>query len=155
MFKLSFLRKLSPIKALKCDVEATTQSMSVTNPNKHFLCEIKDTWTDCAPGKCYSYVHDDDLFYNYDTNDYHYDDHTCIYTISTACDSNFVDSTGQNCDWYTSRSCRSRQFTWYLDIGVMTDVGYMTGLNCPQCGCDENGPSRPDFNTLPTFYNSG
>ena len=146
-----FLWKLSPIKALKCKVEATTQSttqsMSITNPNTHHFCEIKNTWTDCS--QCYPYEHHDDYFFDRDTYKYYEGEHTCIYSISTVCDSNFVDTAGRNCDYYASRSCRSRYSQWYLDMGVMSDVGYMTGLNCPQCGCDENGPIRPDFATLP------
>ena len=142
-FQLFFLWKFAPIKALKCDVEE--------NPNTHRFCEIHDTWKDCAPGQCYSYVHNDGYFYNYDIAEYYYEDHTCIYSISTVCDSNFVDYFGDNCDDYASR-CRgemSSRIGRYLDFGVMTDVGFMTALNCPQCGCDENGPLRPDFATLP------
>ena len=78
------------------------------------------------------------------------EDHTCIFTISTTCDPDFVDAYGDDCDRYAyyDDECHLGH-RWYLDYGVMTDKGFMTALNCPQCGCDENGPFRPDnFETL-------
>ena len=93
----------------------------------------------------------DDYYYNYETGEYHYgDEFTCTYSISTRCNPNFVDTflTGRNCDqlaWY----CKNGGYRWFIDYGIMTDDGYMTAFNCPQCGCtEENGPIRPNFATL-------
>ena len=126
--------------------------MTVTNPNTHRFCSTRGNifTSDCS--RCYSYVHVDDYFYNYETQDSYYEDHTCEYTLSTVCDPNFVDYFGNNCDWY-STYCRPgiwNSENHYLGRGVMSNEGYMTGLNCPSCGCGENGPIRADFNTLRT-----
>ena len=161
-----FLRQFEPIKALKCNeedkndfdssntiptVQSTTQSLSATNPNTHRFCDIRNTWTECSD--CYTYEHSDDYFYNYEMFEEYYEDHTCTYTISTVCDPNFIDADGYNCDFYES-TCNGALFKQHssdgvlhgsplwIDQGVMTDKGFMTPLNCPQCGCGENGPIR-------------
>ena len=148
------------MKALKCNeedkndfdssntiptVQSTTQSLSATNPNTHRFCDIRNTWTECS--ECYTYEHSDDYFYNYGMYEYYYEDHTCTYTISTVCDPNYVDVVGRNCDAFV-KSCQYGGHSWFLDQGVMTDKGFMTAFNCPQCGCGENGPIRPNFATL-------
>ena len=120
--------------------------MTVTNPNTHRFCSTRGNifTSDCS--RCYSYVHVDDYFYNYETEDSYYEDHTCEYTLSTVCDPNFVDYFGNNCDWY-SNYCRPGMWNsenHYLGRGVMSYEGYMTGLNCPSCGCGENGPVHID-----------
>ena len=118
-------------------------------------CEIMNTWIPCS--NCYSYTQTiqdwDDYYFNYDTFDVIYDEFTCTFSISTKCNPNFVDTfrTGRNCD-QLARHCKNGQgggYTWFLDYGIMTDDGYMTAFNCPQCGCtEENGPIRPNFATL-------
>ena len=119
----------------------------MTNPNTHRFCDMRNTWTECS--QCYTYEHSDDYVYNFETGDYYYEDHTCIFTISTKCDSDFVDRHGRTCENYAARGECERGRRWYLDFGVMTDEGFLTAFNCPQCGCDENGPIRPDnFETL-------
>ena len=118
------------------------------NPNTHPLCDMRDTWTECS--QCYTYVHWNNNFFNFETEDNYFEDHTCVFTISTNCDSDFVDRNGNDCEYYRNNlfgECEHGR-NWYLDIGVMTDKGFMTALNCPQCGCDEtngNGPIRHDF----------
>ena len=125
----------------------------MANPNTHHLCDLRDTWTECS--QCYIYEHSDYYFWNVQTNysnDYYsndyYEDHTCIFTISTVCDPDFVDKRGESCENYAKRGQCQLGYQFYLDVGVMTDKGFMTAFNCPQCGCDENGPIRPDFATL-------
>ena len=123
-------------------IQSTNQSTTVANPNTHRFCEVFDSWTsECS--QCYSYTHVDNFFTDgYD--DYSYEDFTCEFTISTICDPNFVDKNGRNCDSYTKWDwCSNRlQTRKYLSWGVMTDKGFMTGFNCPQCGCGENGPKH-------------
>ena len=87
--------------------------------------------------------------YNYETGDYYdYVEHTCTYSISTVCNPNFVDKEGRDCD-AQGRYCKWSPRRWFLDKGIMTDEGFMTAFNCPQCGCtEENGPIRPNFATL-------
>ena len=124
----------------------------MANPNTHRLCldTVRDAWTQCS--ECYTYVHSDFVAYDDETGDYIYEDHTCIFTISTNCDSNFVDRFSQDCERYAKITQCDRGRKWFLDRGIMTDEGYMTALNCPQCGCDENGPIRPDdFEALPEW----
>ena len=120
------------------------QSVGGTNPNTHRFCEIIDGWTaECSPEQCYPYVHEDDYFYNYDTYDYYYEDFSCEYTVSTVCDPNFVDTYGDDCDWYERNLgylCEDYTNENFLHYGFLTTEGYKTGLNCPACGCGENGP---------------
>jgi len=132
---------------------STSQAVAI-NPNTHHLCEKRNSWIECS--ECYTYVHVDDYFYNYETYEEYHGDHTCTYSISTVCDPNFVDAWGHGCDYYagdseeSSEKCQ-RGYQWYLNLGVLTDKGFMTGFNCPKCGCDENGPIRPeDFGSLRT-----
>merc|ERR1712226_1118660 len=90
----------------------------------------------------------EDYFYNYQTWDYYEELHTCTYSISTKCNPNFVDTNGRNCD-KNVRGCKSGGYRWYIDQGIMTDEGFMTAFNCPQCGCtEEDGPIRPNFASL-------
>ena len=130
-------------------VQSTTQSMSAINPNTHRLCDIKNTWIECS--ECYTFEHRQYFFYNYETYEDYFEDHTCTYTISTVCDPYYIDAAGYNCDWYES-TCNGDLFMqlasegalngFGLEQGFMTDIGFMTALNCPQCGCGENGPIR-------------
>ena len=71
----------------------------------------------------------------------------CIYSISTECDPDFLDVNGFGCDWYYQIPGQSGS-RWWINTGVMTDKGFMTAFNCPQGGCDENGPIRPNFASL-------
>ena len=122
------------------------------NPNTHRFCEIKNTWTECS--QCYTYEHTADFFKpsDYDGSesyDYYFEDYTCIYSISTVCDPKFVDYRGRDCEYYAGRAECQLGYSWYIRYGTMTEQGFMTPFNCPQCGCDENGPFRPDdFHTL-------
>jgi len=130
--------------------QSTTEAIAV-NPNTHRFCELKNTWTECS--QCYTYEHSDDHFYHVEYDEtygnHYFEDHTCIYSISTVCDPKFVDFNGHDCNYYASRQECQLGYSWYLDYGVMTEEGFMTPFNCPQCGCDENGPFRPDdFDTL-------
>ena len=114
-------------------------SVVATNPNTHRFCEIIDGWTaECSSEQCYPYVHEDDYFYNYDNSEYYYEDFACEYTISSVCDSNFVDRYGDACGWYGD--CEGITNREILNYGVLTAEGYKTALNCPSCGCGENGP---------------
>ena len=122
--------------------------MSAINPNTHRFCDMKNTWIECS--ECYNYEYSADYFYNYETNEDYWGDHTCTYTISTVCDPNYIGADGKNCDYYES-TCNGSFLMqllkyggdgWFITQGVMTDKGFMTPLNCPQCGCGENGPIR-------------
>ena len=125
---------------------STTTSTTQANPNTHRLCELRNTWIPCS--NCYSYTETEDNFYNYETYDDEREDHTCTYSISTVCNPNFVDKIGSNCD-RLMQGCQRGGYRWYVDAGFMTDTGFMTAFNCPQCGCtEENGPIRPNFATL-------
>ena len=108
---------------------------------------MRNTWIPCS--NCYSYTETEDYFYNYETYDYAREDHTCTYSISTVCNPYFVDRMGRNCDRLAHGCQKYGGFQWYIDAGFMTDDGFMTAFNCPQCGCtEENGPIRPNFATL-------
>ena len=119
-------------------------SLGGTNPNTHRFCEIIDSWTaECSSEECYPYVHEDDYFYNYETYNYYYEDFACEYTVSSVCDPNFVDKYGNDCDWYESNfgdNCEEYTNDQMLEYGFLTAKGFKTGLNCPGCGCGENGP---------------
>ena len=157
----------SDVKTIQCkartDQSTTTATTSTTtttttttpaNPNTHRFCKEKNTWIPCS--NCYSYVETDDYFYNYDNYNVYRDEwHTCTYSISTKCNPNFVDRMGRDCD-YNEFVCGLTRVVEgvvtvdsnmpFLDRGIMTDEGYMTAFNCPQCGCtEENGPIRPNF----------
>ena len=129
--------------------QSTTKSTTVANPNTHRFCEVLDGWTsECS--QCYSFTFVDNYFFNDENFNHYYEDFECEFKISTVCDPNFKDQWDQDCDFYAKNgycnctdenNCRLRPRT-YLQIGVMTDKGFMTGFNCPQCGCDENGPNR-------------
>ena len=124
----------------------TTTTSTQADPNTHSICQLRDTWKPCS--NCYSYIYTHYFFYNYETY-YDYDEkHTCTYSISKKCNPNFVGRFGFNCKGYAN-GCQSGGRKSYLDSGIMTEDGYMTAFNCPQCGCtEENGPIRPDFATL-------
>ena len=129
----------SDVKRVQC--KPTTQSTTVANPNRHRFCKILDGWTsECS--QCYSYTYVDDIFFNPEDVSFYSDDYTCEFTISTVCDPNFVDKLGRGCDKYAEFGwCENKlQIRSYLSRGVLTDKGFMTGFNCPQCGCGENGP---------------
>ena len=119
----------------------TTQSTTEANPNTHRFCEVLDGWTsECS--QCYSYTFVDDYFLNEENYNDYYEDFECEFKISTVCDLNFKDQWGQDCDTYAKKGlCENKMKTrTYLSWGVLTDEGFMTGFNCPQCGCGENGP---------------
>ena len=125
--------------------QTTTESVSVTDSNAPF-CSNRGSISTSECTHCYTYVNVDDEFYDYETGNVYYEDNTCEYTLSTVCDPNFVDYFGNDCDWY-SNYCRPgiwNDENHYLGRGVMSSEGYMTGLNCPSCGCDENGPVHID-----------
>ena len=110
------------------------------NPNTHRNCEITGGWTaECPPEQCYPYVHE-----TYDYYYLSYDDVICEYTVSSVCDPNFVDRHGNGCDshWYEDfKSCEELSNDSLLYWGIFTTAeGFKTGLNCPSCGCGENGP---------------
>ena len=134
-------------KVLGCDenqstTPPTTQSISVTNPIPHRFCESFNAWTtDCS--QCYSYKYSDDSFWSDEIYDYYNEDFTCEFSISTVCDPNFRDKLGHNCQWY-SMECKFIDIKSLIMAGVMSEEGYMTGLNCPACGCGEDGPIHLD-----------
>jgi len=147
---------VSDVKSVQCKAstnQSTTTTTTITtttttqaNPNTHRICKIRNTWMPCS--NCYAYVETDHLFYNYKTFEYEMEEHTCTYSISTACNPNFVDKLGRTCD-KLARGCQKGGYRWYIDQGFLTDSGFMTALNCPQCGCtEENGPIRANFATL-------
>ena len=132
----------------------TTMTPSQVNPNTHRFCEMRNTWIPCS--NCYSYVETEEKFFNIQTSKWYDSSHTCTYSISTKCNPDFKDRLGHTCNDNASM-CRGGGFAWYLDIGIMTDEGFMTAFNCPQCGCtEENGPIRPNFQCLKfgSLYNS-
>ena len=163
---------VSDVKSVQCKARTNQSSTTTTTttttttpttttaiqayPNTHPKCEIKNTLTPCS--NCYTYVAtitDYFFVYNYETYQDYYDSetYTCTYSISTVCNPNFVDSWNfDNCDKLAKAVCRNgnfqRGYRW-LDYGVMTDEGFMTALNCPQCGCtEESGPIRANFSLL-------
>ena len=132
--------------------QSTTATTIATNPNTHRFCEYFDGWTsECS--HCYSYTLETDYFYNDETYKYYYEDYTCEMKISTVCDSNFVDKFGRDCIWHASTTGRCQKYAtgeWSVDpifgvphhlgAGVMSDEGFVTQYNCPECGCGANGP---------------
>ena len=114
-----------------------------TNPNTHYLCGITwlDGWTDaCSPQQCYPYVHEDDYFYNEDNYNSYTESFSCEFTVAIECDPNFVDIWGDSCGWYQRNgACEDYSNGEMLEYGYLTDVGFKTGLNCPQCGCGADG----------------
>ena len=109
-----------------------TSTTTQANPNTEYRCLVRDTWKPCS--NCYTYVQN--------TED------TCIYSVSKKCYPNFVDKIGRDCDMFLSGCGRGGYY--YLNNGIMTEDGFMTPYNCPQCGCtEENGPIRPNFARLP------
>ena len=125
--------------ALGC---AEYQSVVAINPNTHRFCEYMGSWSaECSPEECYSFVHELDYFYNYETGEDYYEDFTCEFTLSTECDPDFIDRDGYQCDWYENwNKCAPLPNAALLRYGIPTSEGFKTGLNCPVCGCDENGP---------------
>ena len=122
----------------------TDQSVVATNPNTHPYCDKLDTWTaQCSSEQCYPYVHDYHYYWNDETLEGTWEEYTCEFTISTVCDPNFVDNIGDDCDYYVRATGGKCQFTPngnLLKFGVLTAEGFKTALNCPACGCGENGP---------------
>ena len=152
-------------RALRCgEDQSVGESLKLrreTNPNKHRYCEIIDGWTsECSPEQCYAYVHEGtDEFWDYETYSYMYEDFSCEFTISSVCDPNFVDRYGDGCDWYAENSgkhCEYHTTSALLYYGVLTAEGFKTALNCPACGCGENGPinlhDRDDSRNLTGDY---
>ena len=126
----------------------TTVIPTTGTPTTHRFCEMIvtnqiDTLT-CLPERCYPYFHEDDYFFNYITDEYYYEDFSCEYPISTVCDPNFVDNVGNKCNWYArwGDNCERIPNTVLLQYGVYSVEGIKTGLNCHECGCDQNGPIR-------------
>ena len=92
--------------------------------------------------KCYIYTHSDDYFYNGYTYNSYYEDYECEVTISTVCDPNWKSIYGDGCDYYAG-SCTSYSNEQLLYHSTSsTTGGVMTALNCPVCGCGEDGPVR-------------
>ena len=129
----------------------TTSTTTQANPNTEYRCLVRDTWKPCS--NCYTYVQTHDYYYSFEVYETYEEEHTCTYSISKKCNPNFVDKRGFNCKSYTNTwGCLSGGRSWYLKHGIMTEDGFMTALNCPQCGCtEEDGPFRPDFATLSDF----
>lgn len=126
---------------------STTSSSLAANLNSHPICDIIDGWTDQCSEQCYIYVLEDRSFFDYKTLQGHDGDFACELKISSVCDPNFVDINGNDCDWYELPSgafgdkCLDLSNKRMLEWGVFSVAdGYKTGLNCPVCGCDENGP---------------
>ena len=127
---------------------ALTNLKSPTTGTTHRFCEMIVTneigTLTCLPERCYPYFHEDNYFFNYVTDEYYYEDFSCEYPISTVCDPNFVDNDGQDCNWYArwGTNCERIPNTVLLRYGVYTVEGIKTGLNCPECGCGQNGAIR-------------
>ena len=129
-------------KTTTTSTTTTTANDFPPNPNTHRYCEIEQAWSaECLLAEtCYTYSNGHDYFYI----DYNYydEDYECEYTISTVCDPNFRDRDGDGCDYYERTSCGMNNHDFLL-YGVPSTNGFMTGLNCPVCGCDpEDGPIR-------------
>ena len=133
-----------PVAVTDQHVSSVTDQPVATNPNTHPYCEKLDTWTaECSSEQCYSYVHEYNYYWNAETLEGNWEDYRCMFTISTVCDPNFVDNHGDDCDWYVKVTEGECQFTPngnLIDYGVLTAEGFKTALNCPACGCGENGP---------------
>ena len=76
--------------------------------------------------------------------EYYDEAYECEYTLSTVCDPNFIDSEGYGCENYNKFDDGCAAFSNYALMynGVNSPTGVMTGLNCPICGCGEDGPIR-------------
>ena len=106
------------------------------NPNTHRFCEIENTWTECS--QCYTHEHTADFFKpsDYDGSesyDYYFEDYTCIYSISTVCDPEFVDYRGRDCEYYAGRTECQLGYRWYIRYGaevgnLATDSDSVTDL---------------------------
>ena len=122
----------------------TDQLVVGTNPNTHLYCETLDTWSaECSSEQCYPYVHEYNYYFNVETLEGDWEDYKCMFTISTVCDPNFADSHGDDCDWYVEANggeCQLIPNANLIEYGVLTAEGFKTALNCPACGCGENGP---------------
>ena len=123
---------------------STTTTSTTTedpNPNTHHFCDKNGgTWTaECSSQQCYRYVHSDDYFLDPETYDYYYEDFTCEFTVAIACDPNFVDTVGDDCSRYGSSDWCDMSNDNMLNYGFLTDEGFKTALQCPQCGCGANG----------------
>ena len=136
-------------KVLGCDanqsviVSTTGSTIESTTSTSTDKCDIIGGWTDQCSEKCYTYVHEYEYIYDYETFESHFGDFACELKISSVCDPNFVDIDGHGCDWYDHylHGCEFYSNKDMLEWGVFSVAdGYKTGLNCPVCGCDENGP---------------
>lgn len=65
------------------------------------------------------------------------------YTISMVCNADFVNAWEENCeDYATNGYCEDDSDDLMVEIGIETENGLETGLNCPQCGCENNNPIK-------------
>ena len=62
---------------------STTSSSWATDLNSHDICDIIDGWTDQCSEKCYTYVHEDEYFYDYETDEFHIGNFACELKISS------------------------------------------------------------------------
>lgn len=123
-----------PTTVIPTTVTSTTVTSTIVTsttgiPITHRFCEmlVTDqigtlTAEPCLPERCYPYIHEDDYFYNYETDLYYYEDFTCEYPISTVCDPNFVDTDGNDCNWYArwGKNCERIWNRSLLKYGVYT-----------------------------------
>ena len=104
-----------------------------------------NTWSaECLLAEtCYTYVHNKDYFYDVYAYEYYDEEYECEYTLSTVCDPDWKDIDGDGCDYYDDGvGCDYEDHYFLLYATSAPDGGVMTGLNCPVCGCGENGPIR-------------
>ena len=60
--------------------------------------------------------------------------------ISKVCNPNFIDGYGDDCAAYASENwCTEEDQAYFLEWSIYnpTKQSYQTGLNCPQCGCND------------------
>ena len=125
---------------------STTTTTTTSTSFQHRFCKT-DIWSaECLmENRCYTYVHYDDYFYNYETYESYSENYECEYTLSTVCNPNFIDSDNNDCEAYNrfDDGCAIISIHTLLHFAVSSpNEGVMTGLNCPVCGCGEDGPIR-------------
>ena len=128
------------------EATTTTSTTTTSTASQHRFCKT-DIWSaECLmANKCYTYVHHDDYFYDYEIAEAYFTDYECKYTLSTVCDPNFRDSDNNGCEVYNrlGGGCAYVSNETFLQFAVSSPTeGVMTGLNCPVCGCSEDGPIR-------------